>query len=139
MIVLDTNVVSEPTKPHAAPALLAWLDRHPVETFYLTSVSLAELLLGIEVLPAGRRKDAMTEAGQVLRKELFGPRILPFDEPAAAVYARLVSRTRAGGYTISVADGQIAAIASAHGFIVATRNRRPFEAAGLEVIDPWQT
>lgn len=137
MIVLDTNVVSEPTKPHAAPALLAWLDKHPVEIFFLTSISLAELLLGIELLPEGRRKDAQMEAGQILRKQLFGPRILPFDESAATVYAQIVSRARASGYAISVADGQIAAIAKQHGFAVATRDWKPFQAAGLQVMNPW--
>ena len=138
MIVLDTNVVSEPTKPHPDPALLAWLDRQPTEALYFTSGGLAELLFGVERLPEGRRKRALTEAGRILREQLFGSRILPFDEPAAIAYAKLVSRVQANGLTISVTDGQIAAIAHTHGFAVATRDTAPFEAAGVGVIDPWQ-
>ncbi len=138
MIVLDTNVVSEPTKPHADPRLLAWLDRQPIELLYLTSTSLSELLLGIAVLPEGQRKRALGEGSLVLREQLFGPRILPFDERAASAYAELVSRARTGGQTISVADGQIAAVAHTHGFSVATRDQAPFVAAGVAVIDPWK-
>jgi predicted nucleic acid-binding protein len=68
---------------------------------------------------------------------LFRPRILPFDEAAAAAYAKLVARTRSAGHTLSVGDGQIAAIATVHGFTVATRDTVPFAAAGLPIIDPW--
>ena len=137
MIVLDTNVVSEPTKPHADPAVSVWLDRQPIETLYITTVSLAELLLGTALLPEGRRKRALAEAGQILREQLFGPRILPFDETAAMMYATVVSRAKASGQAISVADGQIAAIAKQHGFAVATRDTAPFAAAGVQVINPW--
>jgi toxin FitB len=73
-----------------------------------------------------------------LVERLFASRILPFDQPAAVVYARLVGRARAAGRTISVADGQIAAIASVHGFAVATRDTEPFVAVGVPVINPRQ-
>ena len=69
---------------------------------------------------------------------LFGSRILPFDQRAAMAYAPLVGRARSGGRLISVADGQIAAIASVHGFTVATRDTAPFVAAGLLIINPWE-
>ncbi len=138
MIVVDTNVVSEPLKPRANAAVLTWLDRQAGPTLYLTATSLAELLVGVEKLPAGHRKTVLTESLKPLLANWFGPRILPFDETAAAAYAHLVSRARLLGRTISFADGQIAAIAHVHGFTVATRDRGPFEAAGLSVIDPWQ-
>ena len=137
MIVLDTNVVSEPMKPSADPTVQAWLDRQVAETLYLTATSLAELLVGIEILPSGRRKDGLAAALAELMAVLFGPRILPFDQQAAIAYAPVVSRARAGGTIISVADGQIAAIAAARGFTIATRDTAPFEAAGLPVINPW--
>ena len=137
MIVLDTNVVSEPMKPSADPTVQAWLDRQVAETLYLTATSLAELLVGIEILPSGRRKDGLAAALAELMAVLFGPRILPFDQQAAIAYAPVVSRARAGGTNISVADGQIAAIAAARGFTIATRDTAPFEAAGLPVINPW--
>jgi len=138
MIVLDTNVVSEPMRPEADSAVKNWLDRQVAETLYLTATSLAELLLGIELLPKGRRKEGLDAALAGLVERLFGSRILPFDKPAAVEYARLVGRARVAGRTISVGDGQIAAIASVHGFAVATRDSEPFAAVGVSVIDPWQ-
>ncbi|MBN9560404.1 MAG: type II toxin-antitoxin system VapC family toxin [Alphaproteobacteria bacterium] len=137
MIVLDTNIVSEPMRPSGNPAVQAWLDRQVAETLYLTATSLAELLVGVALLPAGKRKEGLGAALADLIEALFGPRVLAFDRQAAREYASLVSRTRAGGHVIAVADGQIAAIAIAHGFSVATRDTAPFIAAGVPVINPW--
>jgi hypothetical protein len=139
MIVLDTNVVSEPMKPRRNPDVLAWIDQQPAETLFLTTTSLAELLVGIERLPVGRRRDGLAAALDDFLAGLFGPRILPFDREAAAAYATLSVRARAAGRTIPLADGQIAAIAAVHGFAVATRDIAPFVAAGVSVIDPWET
>jgi predicted nucleic acid-binding protein len=138
MIVLDTNVVSEPMKPYGTPSVKAWLDQQVAETLYLTATSLAELLVGIEMLPDGRCKEGLAAALAELMAMLFGPRILPFDQQAALAYAPMVSRARARGTIISVADGQIAAIAAVHGFAVATRDTEPFVAAGVPVMDPWK-
>jgi hypothetical protein len=137
MIVLDTNVVSEPMKPNANPAVLTWLDRQAAETLYLTTTSLAELLLGIEILPDGKRKKGLDSALADLISQLFGSRILTFDQTAAKAYAPIVGRARASGRAIATADGQIAAIAVARGFTVATRDTAPFESAGVSVINPW--
>ena len=138
MIILDTNVVSEPMKPNANPAVQTWLDRQLAETLYLTATSLSELLVGIEILPEGNRRKGLDAALGELLIQLFGVRILPFDSQAATAYAPLVSRARTSGSIISVADGQIAAIATAHKFIVATRDTTPFVAAGVPVINPWE-
>ncbi len=137
MIVVDTNVVSEPLKPQADPAVLAWLDRQAEQVLYLTTTSLAELLVGVEKLPEGRRKTVLAQSLRPQLAKWFGPRVLPFDEAAAIAYAKLVSRARAAGRALSFADGQIAAVAYTHGFTVATRDTAPFEAAGLQVINPW--
>ena len=137
MIILDTNVVSEPMKLAGSPAVLAWLDRQDPESLYLTATSLAELLFGIEILTDGRRKDGLRAALGDLISALFGSRILPFDEKAAKLYAPLLGTTRASGRTIGFAGGQIAAIAAAHGFSVATRDTAPFKAAGVAVINPF--
>jgi toxin FitB len=139
VIILDTNVVSEPMRRQGDPTVAAWLDRQVAETLYLTSISLAELLVGVQLLPAGRRRDGIDAALRKLLSDLFGSRMLPFDERAAIAYATLVMRARAMGQAISVADGQIAAIALANGFAVATRDTAPFLAAGASVIDPWRT
>src|ERR1700704_4856731 len=88
-----------------------WLDDQIAETLYLTSISLSELLLGVHVLPDGKRKEGLAAALTELLTGLFGPRILSFDEHAATACAARVSRARASGRAISIADGQIAAIA----------------------------
>jgi len=138
MIVLDTNVVSEPMRPNADPAIQNWLDQQVAETLYLTVTSLSELLVGIEILREGRSKEGLDTALTRLVERLFASRILPFNQQAAVVYARLVGRARTAGRAISVADGQIAAIAAVHGFAVATRDTGPFVALGVPVINPWQ-
>lgn len=138
MIVLDTNVVSEPMRRDGNPAVRAWLDQQAAETLYLTTTSLSELLVGIEILPEGKRKQGLGSALSELLDALFGTRILPFDRAAAIAYAPLVGQARAHGRLISVADAQIAAIAAVHGFIVATRDTAPFIAAGVPVTNPWQ-
>jgi predicted nucleic acid-binding protein len=138
MIVLDTNVISEPMKAYGNPAVLAWLDQQAPETLYLTTVSLAELLVGVAILPHGKRKRGFDTALAELISRLFGTRVLPFDEAAAKVYALLIARAHAIGHTITVSDGQIAAIAAVHGFTVATRDTGPFVAACVPIIDPWE-
>jgi predicted nucleic acid-binding protein len=138
MIILDTNVVSEPMKPGADPSVVAWLDRQAIDTLYLTATSLAELLVGVDVLPNGRRKDGLGAALTEIISSLFGIRVLPFDQRAATTYASLISRARSSGHAISMADGQIAAIAFANGFSVATRDSAPFLAAGVPVVNPWR-
>ena len=139
MIVLDTNVVSEPMKAQGDPAVTVWLDRQVADTLYLTATSLSELLVGIETLPAGKRKDSLSEALTGLLGGLFGSRILAFDEPAAVACAMIIGRARTAGHAISVGDGQIAAIAALHGFTVATRDTAPFVSAGVPVINPWES
>ena len=139
MIVLDTNVVSEPMKLIGNPMVRAWLDQQAAETLYLTTTSLSELLYGVEILPDGKRKEGLGAALSELVTKLFGARILPFDYQAAVAYARLVKLSKIAGHTFSMPDGQIAAIAIVHGFTVATRDTGPFLAAGVPVINPWDT
>ncbi|GLH82305.1 VapC ribonuclease Y4jK [Bradyrhizobium sp. SSBR45G] len=138
MILLDTNVVSEAMKPEPSPAVQAWLDQQVAETLHLSSVTVAELMFGIGVLPKGRRKERLTTALDGVL-ELFGTRILPFDTGAARRYAELAVKARAAGKGFPTPDGYIAAIAAAHDFAVASRDTSAFTAAGLTVIDPWTT
>ncbi|WP_312681364.1 type II toxin-antitoxin system VapC family toxin [Stenotrophomonas chelatiphaga] len=136
MIVLDTNVVSEAMRPTPSPAVLDWMDRQAAETLYLSSVTIAELLYGVGALPAGRRKQALRSAVDGLI-ELFDDRVLPFNLEAARCYADLAVTARMGGKGFPTPDGYIAAIAVANGFTVATRDAGPFQAAGIDIIDPW--
>ena len=139
MIILDTNVISEPLRPAPDRLVTAWLDRQATETLFLTSTSLSELLVGLELLPPGKRRNGLTAAMSELLLTVFAHRILPFDEKAARAYAPTMVRAQSAGHTISVGDGQIAAIAATHGFSVATRDTRPFAAAGAPVINPWKS
>lgn len=137
MIVLDTNVVSEAMRAEPHPAVQAWLNDQVAETLYLSSVTLAELLFGIGALPDGQRKDRLTQAldGLVV---LFRGRVLPFDTNAAQCYADLAVKAKAAGRGFPTPDGYIAAIAASRGFIVASRDTAPYEAASVTVINPWK-
>ena len=137
MIVLDTNVVSEPLKLAPNPAVLDWLNAQEPQTLFLTAVNLAELLAGVEALPAGRRRDALALALSTQVFALFGGRILPFDAKAAQAFATTNASAQAQGNTIGFADCAIAAITRANGFALATRNLRDFKGAGVSLIDPW--
>jgi predicted nucleic acid-binding protein len=137
MIVLDTNVLSEPSKPRKDPRVVAWLDRQPRSSLFVTAISLAEIYSGIAVLPDGRRKDGLRMTTQEYLNWFVNP-VLVFDRDAAVAYAEIVVRAKAKKYTVSVADGFIAAIAISRGFAVATRDVGPFRAAGVTVINPWE-
>ncbi len=136
MIILDTNVISESLRPRCSDAVTAWLDAQAAESLYLTAINAAELWAGIAVMPEGARKAALETSLDDMLARLFGARRLDFDHRAARAYAELTRRTTAAGTPL--ADGLIAAIALAHGFVVATRDIAPFQAAGVEVIDPWE-
>jgi toxin FitB len=138
VIILDTNVISEPLKLLAEPAARAWLDGQPKETLYLTAPSLMELLLGAALLPDGKRKSGMAAAIEKLLTEFFAGRFLAFDREAARMYTVLAKRAMSKGHTITVAYCQIASIAAVHGFTAATRDTAPFVAAGIPVINPWK-
>jgi hypothetical protein len=137
MIVLNTSVVSEAMKPEPHPAVRAWLNNQAVETLYLSSVTLAELLFGIGVLPTGKRKEMLAQALDGLMG-LFRDRVLPFDTDAARHYADLAVTAKAVGRGFPTPDGYIAAIAASRGFIVASRDTAPYEAASVTVINPWE-
>ena len=136
MILLDTNVLSEITRPKPAPAVLAWLDDQVAETLFISSVTIAELMFGIGLRPKGRRRQALTTWVEGVA-ETFAARTLPFDAEAARFYADLAVQARLAGRGFPVPVGYIAAIAAQHNFAVASRDDSAFAAAGLRLIDPW--
>jgi len=138
VIILDTNVVSEPLRPAPDQAVVDWLDAQPAEALYLTSISTAELLAGVARLPHGARRQTLEASLETLLRRLFGTRRLAFDDAAARAYADLLERAAGRGAALPLADGMIAAIAYVHGFAVATRDVAPFIAAGVKTIDPWR-
>ncbi|WP_321966837.1 type II toxin-antitoxin system VapC family toxin [Burkholderia cepacia] len=137
MILVDTNVISEPLRREPNAAVIEWLDAQHVETLFLAAISLAEIRLGVAVLPEGRRREWLHQSIEQRVLPLFRGRILPFDDAASKAYASLRARARAAGVAIAPSDGFIAGMAEANGLIVATRDVTPFEAMGIRVIDPW--
>lgn len=137
MIILDTNVISEAMKPEPTPAVQAWLNNQVAETLYLSSVTVAELLFGVAALPAGKRKALLAQALDGLMV-LFKDRVLPFDVDAAKHYADLAMAAKIKGRGFPTPDGYIASIATSRGFIVASRDTAPYEAANVTVVNPWE-
>ena len=137
MIVLDTNVVSEWLRPTPSDAVIEWVSRQMPTDLYLSTITEAEMRYGVEILPAGRRRDKLLNAMEAMFREDFAGRILPFDRAAAQAYATIAASRRTTGQPIRHADCQIAAIAHSSDSSVATRNVRDFEDCGVRVINPW--
>ena len=138
MILLDTNVISEPLRRVPEARVIAWLDGQSMDTLFLSAVTVAELRAGVELLPAGKRRSGLQRDLEQRILPLFAGRILAFDLACTREYATLLASTRAAGVAIAAADSYIAAIAAANGLAVATRDAAPFRAAGIAVINPWE-
>ncbi|MDE9462144.1 type II toxin-antitoxin system VapC family toxin [Xenorhabdus bovienii] len=139
MIVLDTNVISETLRQVSEPCVIEWLDSQPIETLYLSTITLAELRFGMASLPPGKRRDNLQKSLESRVLPLFAGRLLPFDMLASQSYGELMAKARTLGLAISKADGYIAATAIANGMMVATRDVSPFKAADVDVINPWES
>lgn len=137
MIILDTNVLSELMKSKPAEAVSTWASAEPASSLYVTAITQAEVLYGIELLPMGRRRSAIEEAANAMFAEDFEARILAFGSDAATAYAKIVASRRNVGRPISQLDAQIAAIARATGARLATRNSADFDGCELSLINPW--
>lgn len=137
MILLDTNLISEPWKPVPDRAVIAWLDDQAIETLFLSAITIAELRFGIAAMPSGKRQTILRDRLEDEVLPHFSERILSFDLAASQSYSELMARARIAGKAIGTADGYIAAIAAANGLAIATRDTSPFESAGLKVINPW--
>jgi toxin FitB len=138
MIIVDTNVVAEMMKPSPDPSVVSWLNDQESAALFLTTVTLGEIGYGLEILPRGRRRLHLEQGFERVVAEAFAGRILAFDEEAARHYGVIMGRRRAIGRPLSIQDGQIASIARARGFAVATRNVRDFVQCGVEVINPFE-
>ena len=137
MIVLDTNVLSELMKPRPSPQVVRWTTIQSTASLYITSITQAEILHGILLLPNGKRRAALETAAVGMFSQEFGGRILPFDSDAARPYAEIASERSRAGRPISHFDAQIAAIARVHGAELATRNVDDFAGCGVTLINPW--
>ena len=137
MIILDTNVLSEALKPVPSDTVLRWLAAQSPSAVFTTTITLAEVLYGVETLPRGKRQTRLLAAVEKMFAEEFEGRILPFDEDAARVFPGIVASRNTAGRPISQFDAMIAAIARSHRAAVATRNTADFDRCGIQVIDPW--
>jgi len=138
VILLDTNVLSELMRPMPDPNVVRWLDVWPEWDVWISAVTVAEIRLGISLLPAGKRKALLLDIAEQVFQEDFHDRCLPFDCEAAGEYALIVAERNRQGHPISVEDAQIAAIARTAALTLATRNTKDFSGiTGLELIDPW--
>jgi predicted nucleic acid-binding protein len=137
MIILDTNVVSELMKPAPADRVIRWVASQTATSLYTTSITYAEILHGILLLPAGKRRKNFEQAAEMMFDEDFAGRILPFGSDGASFYAEVATERQRRGRPISQFDAQIAAIARATGAGLATRNVSDFDHCGIEVVDPW--
>ena len=137
MIILDTNVVSELMKAAPAERVLGWIAAQPASALYTTSITQAEILHGLALLPTGKRRNALESAAEAMLREDFAGRILPFGSDAAHAYARIAADRRRAGRPISHFDAQIAAIARSAGAAIATRNVTDYDRCGVKILNPW--
>ena len=139
MIVLDTNVLSALMRQTPDAPVVAWLDRQPAESVWITSITLFEARLGLALLPKGRRRRTLEAAFARLLEEDLENRVLDFDSAAATEAALLAAQRQKTGRPIDMRDTQIAGIALARHATLATRNVRHFQDLNVPVVDPWET
>ncbi len=137
MIILDTNVLSTLMRTEPESSVVAWLDRQPAESVWITSITLFEARLGLALLPAGRRRQALQAAFAELLELDLENRVLDFDSAAATEAATLAAARQHAGRPVDMRDTQIAGIALARRATLATRNLRHFADLKIPVVDPW--
>jgi predicted nucleic acid-binding protein len=138
MIILDSNVVYELMRSAPEPHVLDWLGSHAAEDLHVTAVTMAEILYGIELIVAGRRRDVVRAAADKMFEAVFADRILIFEDRAARAFSQIASSRRRQGKPMTEFDAQIAAITRVHGATLATRNPYVFEGCGVRLVNPWQ-
>ena len=138
MIVVDTNVILELTRTLPNVNVQRWMRAQRLTQLATTTVTLAELQLGLALLPIGQKRTELSEKLAILIAKSFGDRILSFDESAVPHYARLGGQRKSSGRASGVADLMIAAIAASRGLSVCTRNVADFDFCGVALLNPWQ-
>jgi predicted nucleic acid-binding protein len=138
MLILDTNVISETMQASPSSRVQEWWSQQQTGELFTTTVSVAEILYGIELLSRGRRRDKLLAEAEAMFAEDFAGRLLPFDEEAARAFPEIAAGRRAQGRPIANFDAQIAAIARSRRAILATRNTADFEGCGVRLVNPWE-
>jgi predicted nucleic acid-binding protein len=135
--LLDTNIPSEMTRPFPQLSVTQWLDNADDELLFFSVISLGEILKGITVLPASKRRLGLQQWLDETLRPWFSGRILPVNEPIAERWGILAGQCKLRGRLLKVADGFIAATALEHDLTVVTRNVRDFEGLGVDLFNPW--
>ncbi|TGT69669.1 type II toxin-antitoxin system VapC family toxin [bacterium M00.F.Ca.ET.159.01.1.1] len=136
-LLLDTNVLSEVTRPAPGTRVLEWLNGLDEDRSFISVVSIAEIRRGVALMDEGRKREALAEwlAHDLPRR--FEQRVLAVDEAVALAWGDLMGLAKRRGRGLSSMDGMIAATAIAQQLTLATRNTRDFEGFGIELFDPW--
>lgn len=136
-LLLDTNVLSEVTKPRPEVRVLEWLDGLDEDRVFMSVVSIAEIRRGVALMETGRKRGALAEWLAQDLPQRFERRVIPVDAPVALAWGDLMGFAKRSGRGLSSMDGLIAATAIAHDLTLATRNIKDFEGFGIELVDPW--
>jgi predicted nucleic acid-binding protein len=139
MFVLDTNILSAMMQLRLEPEVAAWISTQPAELLFTTSLSQAEVLSGLAIMPNGRRRSDLEAAARIMFVEDFDGRVLPFDMKAAAAFADIFATRRRAGRPASAIDLMIASVARSHGASIVTRDTSGFEDCGVPLVNPWET
>lgn len=137
-IILDTNVISELIQPMGSSLIRQWLARQNGASLYTTSITQAEILYGIQILPEGQRRQKLLDGASIVFEHYLSKRILAFDQKAAELYSQIAAYRRQLGRPISQFDAQIAAICRVHQATLATRNIRDFLDCEIDLVNPWE-
>lgn len=138
MLLLDTNVLSAIVQPEPPAGVAGLRQTHAGERLVTAAICEAEMLAGIALMPASRRRRELEKEAHWLFNVAMASDVLPFDRAAAAEYAVVFAQCRRAGTPVQAADMMIAAIARVHGAVVVTRNARHFKPCGVAILDPWE-
>lgn len=138
MIILDTNVISALMKPKPEPLIMKWVNKYDLEYLWLTSITVMEIQYGIELLPEGKKREALHKSFHKMLLQKFQGHIIEFDESAAIITGELLAKSKKTGFHIDVRDLQIAGIARMTGADLATRNTKDFKNTNVNLINPWE-
>ena len=136
-MILDTNIISEMMRPKPTASVMHWLNQQDASELFVSTVTVGEIMHGLEALPAGQRRRRLEAGFERLIREAFDTRLLIFDEDVARHYGRLMAAQRKMGKPLSALDAQIAATALAHRMAIATRNVKDFADSGLAITNPF--
>lgn len=138
MMLLDTNILSEIMRPKPNVDVILWLNQQDSQSLFISSISIAEISYGLYVLPKGKRRQQLKIRFEQFVRKAFQFRLLDFDEQAASIYGKVMGEAKLTGHPMSIADGQIAAVALTKGFTLVTRNIKDFKYFGIMLINPFE-